>query len=331
MVGLSRWIPRLRLFLCFLILFGVAGVSVTNTFAQVARTEIHPFQSVTPSDKEFLTGREGGKPVTLAGELRLPRSGNDRLPVVVLLHGSGGVSGYVTDWEQEFNAMGIATFVIDSFTARGIVNVNNDQSQLGRLAMIIDIYRALELLAKHPRIDPQRIVLMGFSRGGQAVLYASMKRFQLMHSTGEQGYAAYIAFYPACNTTFLGDDEIVGKPIRIFHGGADDYVPVGPCRSYVERLRAKGKDVQLTEYEGASHVFDWQALKTPVKLEKAQTTRNCSLAEAQDGEIVNMETKQPFTYADPCVEYGPTMAYNEKASNDARKAVKSFLTSVLKL
>ena len=35
--------------------------------AQVARMEIHSFQSMTLTDQEFLTGRKGGKPVTIAG------------------------------------------------------------------------------------------------------------------------------------------------------------------------------------------------------------------------------------------------------------------------
>ncbi len=30
--------------------------------------------------------------------------------------------------------MGVANFVLDSFTARGLVNINNDQSQLERLS-----------------------------------------------------------------------------------------------------------------------------------------------------------------------------------------------------
>ena len=46
--------------------------------------------------------------------------------------------------------------------------------------------------------------------------------------------------------------------------------------------------------------------------------------------IINVKTGQPFTYADPCVEYGPTLAYNEKASTEARKAVKDFVTNTLK-
>jgi dienelactone hydrolase len=316
--------------LVFAVLMASALGTSATIRAQVARVEVHSFQSTTLTDQEFLTGRKEGKPVTLAGELRLPRPGNDRLPLVVLLHGSGGISGAVTDWEQEFNSMGVATFVIDSFTARGIVSTVNDQTQLGRLTMIVDAYRALDLLARHPRIDPARVALMGFSRGGQAALYASVRRFQRMHGPAGREFAAYVPFYPDCTTTYQSDTEVTDRPVRIFHGTLDNYNPVAPCKAFVERLRAQGKDVQLTEYAGAWHVFDGQSLKKPVTLEKAPTTRRCQLAEAQDGVIINAGTKQLFTYADPCVEYGPTVAYDEKAYAEAKKAVRELVTSTLK-
>jgi hypothetical protein len=38
--------------------------------AQAARMEVIPFESLTLTDQEFLAGREDGKPVTIAGELR---------------------------------------------------------------------------------------------------------------------------------------------------------------------------------------------------------------------------------------------------------------------
>lgn len=299
--------------------------------AQVIHMEIHPFQSLTLTDQEFLTGRNEGKTVTIAGALRLPNPGNDRLPVVVLLHGSGGVSSFVLDWEKDLNVMGVATFVLDSFTPRGIVNTLSDQSQLGQLTMIVDAYRALDVLAQHPNIDPTRIALMGFSRGGQAALYASLKRFQRLHGPVGPEFAAYIVFYPDCTTTFHDDEDVADKPIRIFHGSADDYLPLAPCRAYVERLQARGKNVQLTEYAGAGHAFDGRAYKTPLKLEGAQTTRRCKCVEAEDGVIINVKTARPFSYADSCVEYGTTIAYNQKASTAARSAVKDFIIATFKL
>lgn len=314
----------------------VATVSVLSVlllqpvYAQIARVELHSFQSTTLTDEEFLTGQKEGKPVILAGELRIPRPGTDRLPAVALLHGSGGLGSVVDDWAQWLNDMGVASFAIDSFTARGLVSTVNDQSQLGRLAMVVDAYRALALLAKHSRIDPERIALMGFSRGGQSALYASLTRFQRMHGPSGLAFAAYIPFYPACNTVFVSDEDIAAKPVRIFHGSADDYVPVAPCRSYVGRLRTRGKDVQLTEYADAHHVFDGRIFKKPVTLPKAQRTGRCRLEEATGGRIINSETRQTFTYGDPCVEYGPTIAYNAKAHVEVQKALTEFVTIVLK-
>lgn len=310
----------------------LASSCLDHVFAQVARIEVHPFASITLTDQQILTGAKDGKPVTLAGELRIPRPGTDRLPAVVLLHGSGGISGAVDIWSQQLNSHGVATFIPDSFTARGIVSTVADQDQLGRLASTFDAYRALELLARHPRIDPTRIAVMGFSRGGQAALYSSLKRLHRMHGpAGGVEFAAYVTLYANCGTTYVDDHDVADKPIRMFHGVADDYVPIAPCRAYVDRLRAKGKDVSLTEYAEAHHVFDSPAFKTPLKVPQAQTTRRCRLEEAPDGRIVNSQTRQPFTNAgDPCVEKGVTVAYNADAYAQVLVAVKEFIGAALK-
>jgi hypothetical protein len=109
-------------FVAQLALLFMLGCLSSAGLAQVARTEVIPVPSVTMTDQEFLTGLEDGRPVTIAGELRLPKAGVDRLPLVILLHGSGGVASSVTDWEQDLLAMGVATFVLDSFSGRGIIN-----------------------------------------------------------------------------------------------------------------------------------------------------------------------------------------------------------------
>jgi hypothetical protein len=63
------------------------------------------------------------------------------------------------------------------------------------------------LLSKHPRIDPERILVMGFSRGGRAAHWSAQKRFLAMHGpTGGQQFAGHIAFYPTCNRFFAGFD-----------------------------------------------------------------------------------------------------------------------------
>ena len=227
--------------------------------------------------------------------------------------------------------MGIASFVIDSFSGRGLVDVNSDQAQLGRFNMVLDIYRAYDVLVAHPRIDPARIVPMGFSRGGQAVLTASFTRFQQTWHPGIE-FAAYIPLYASCSITIIGDTEVSMVPIRQFHGTADDYNPVAPCRPYFERLRAAGKDAKLTEFPDAHHAFDNPlAPKTPTVLKGAQTVRACKLKEEPLGIIINAETGQPFTYADPCVNTDPHIGYNEAAAVATREGVKGLLQTVFRL
>src|SRR5690554_5849641 len=55
-----------------------------------ARTELRALQSLTLSDRQFLSGDRNGRPALLAGQLRLPQRTKGRLPAVILLHASGG-------------------------------------------------------------------------------------------------------------------------------------------------------------------------------------------------------------------------------------------------
>jgi dienelactone hydrolase len=295
-----------------------------------ARTELRPFESLTLTDHQFLIGDRNGKLVMLAGELRLPQGASGRLPAVILVHGSGGINAGHEFWAKSFNAMGIASFVIDSFSGRGLVDVNADQAQLGRLNMVLDTYRAYDALVAHPRIDPARIVAMGFSRGGQAVLDASFIRFQEMWRPG-LAFAAYIPLYAPCSVAFMRDTDVSAVPIRQFHGAADDYVPVAACRAYYERLRAAGKDAELTVLPDAHHAFDNPlGPKTPTVVKGGQTIRACNLKEEPLGVILNVATGQPFSYKDACVETDPHIGYNEAAAVATGGAVKALVQSVFK-
>ena len=295
-----------------------------------ARTELLPVQTLTLTDQQFLTGDNNGKPTAIVGQLRIAQ-GVGRLPLVVLQHGSAGFAPNIEYWSRELNAAGISTFAIDGFTGRGLEEVNSNHALLGRLNFILDIYRSLDVLAPHPRIDPQRIALMGFSRGGQATLYASLKRFHRLWNKSGVEFAAYVPFYPDCMTTFLSDTEVVARPIRIFGGAQDDYNPIAACKAYVERLRAAGADVEVTEYPNASHAFDNPLGAQPAMLQpKFQSVRNCKIQE-EAGLLINTDTKQPFAYTDACVVHGVHIGHDPVATQEAKQAVKELFEKVFQL
>ena len=86
------------------------------------------------------------------------------------------------------------------------------------------------------------------------------------------------------------DEKVSAKPIRLYHGIADDWVPVGPCRDYVARLKKAGANIDLVEYPGATHAFDMQSIPGTMQLPQALTARKCRFEEKQQGVII-IETR----------------------------------------
>jgi dienelactone hydrolase len=318
-----------RALICAFTIAGAVLLSEAARSQPISRTEVHPVQTVTLSTADFLLGIKDGKPVTIAGELRIPKPGTDRLPAVVFVHGAGGIGFNYGMWAGELNKAGFATFVADSFTGRGITNTIADPTQLSPYAKMNDAFAALAVLAKHPRIDPDKIAIMGFSNGAVPSLYASMDRFQRAYASQGAGFAAYIGFYTPCNTAMIDDEKVSQKPIRLYHGVADDWVPIGPCRDYVARLKKAGANIDVVEYPGAYHLFDNQAIAGTVRNAQAPTEfRKCRFEERPQGVIINSDTGQPASLNDLCIERGTTMAYSAEATNAARKDVVEFLGKV---
>ncbi len=321
-------IQGIRVWLAFLgvILLAAAALADQTTL----RIELYPIQTETLTTEQFLTGEKPGNPVTIAGELRMPFGMKGRMPAVVLVHGSGGITTQVDPWARELNEIGIAVFILDSFTGRNVGEGIVPESRVNFFTMLVDAYRALELLSNNPRIDPTRIAIMGFSRGGRVSMYASLKRFQRMYCPAGVEFAAYLPFYPACWTTYVEDELVSEGPIRIFHGTADNWTPIEPCRKYVKRLRNRGKDVQLIEYPGAYHAFDAPG-DFIRQFPDATGLGTCECEEKPGGLVVNRVTGEPWKPSDTCATKGPTIGGNPKARAEAIKAVKEFLTATFKL
>ncbi len=259
-------------------------------------------------------GKMEGPPIKISGSLQFPsKKWTGRLPAVVLLHGGGGPRASVKYWSKVLRKIGLVTFTVDSNTARGCgpktqgtcPNYGLNQG----MANIVDAYRALELLSTHPRIDSTRIAVMGFSVGGKASLYASVKRFQKMWGTPGLEFAAYVPFYPACNITFDHDEKISDKPIRIFYGELDEWSSPIPCEKYVNRLRKAGKDITITIYPGAHHNFDAKGDANAPSSIPGDSRINCRFVEKAEYNLVVLEkdkdNKELETLYSQCIALYP--------------------------
>ncbi|MBM3219273.1 MAG: carboxymethylenebutenolidase [Candidatus Rokubacteria bacterium] len=290
----------------------------------VIATQPMSFASSTPTEAQFLAGN-AGTPATIGGELLTPVTAA-RLPVVVLVHGETGLAPNVRHWAEALNGMGLGVFLLDSFNGRGISETSTDLARLSHAAALVDAYRVLGLLAAHPRIDGRRIAVMGFSKGGWAALYASARRFQRLHGPKGAEFAAHLAFYPPCSTTYREDDQVHPRPIRVVHGTADDWHSIAPCRQYVTRLKRAGADAAMIELNGARHFFDLPDLAPSLRLPGVQ--RMSCLAEERANGVVNRATGRSPTRED-CVRLGVTIGHDARAYEEALRRVKETLVAAL--
>ena len=227
------------------------------------------FQSIPMITMQKILNRGSyGETQTISGTLNFPANAPDKnVPAVILLHGGGGISTPQAHWIKTLNSIGLATFMVDSNWARRNCKKDkkNKSFKVGGpycngthrgMLRIVDAYRALELLSKHPRIDSTRIGCLGTSLGGVGCLYQSVKRFQKMWGTPGIEFAASVPMYPVCTTKWKEDDVMSDEPIRIHIGELDQYGSAESCVKYVERLRTKGKDITVTVYPDVHHTFE---------------------------------------------------------------------------
>lgn len=189
-----------------------------------------------------------------------------RLPLVVYLHGSGGLG---TDnvkqmglgnifgtrvWALPENQKAFPCYVVAPQTDRGWVRYG-DPSPGDSVARVVPglgdgarvAFELIDALAKEFPIDRQRIYLTGQSMGGAGAWHMLAQR-----------PSVFAAAVICCGSRSLDDPSAARTPLWNFHGAADDTVPVAVSRERIAALRKAGRHPLSTEYAGVGHnVWQW--------------------------------------------------------------------------
>jgi dienelactone hydrolase len=312
---------------------GLAGAEPVSSLADGRSGRIE-FRSVTPSGPTQLVQRSyPAEGTVVVGNLALTPGAAGRAPAMVIAHGSGGIlPGREEAWARRLGALGLATFVVDSFGPRGLKSTAMDQSRLSTMANLADALAALRLLATHPRIDPARIGVMGFSRGGQVALYSALEPLRGGVVDGELRFAAHVALYPSCSIPYRAR-RVTGAPMLLLLAGADDYTPPQFCRAYAGWFRERGAPVTVAEYPGAFHNFDIP--DPPRFVAGLQSARRCAAEVDVDSGIMRrvdtgVALRGPAVgdYLRACTQRGATIGGNAATVSQAERDVAAFLSKV---
>lgn len=235
--------------------FGVAlGLLVAPLTAGAQQV---PFDSYTALPwTSILNRRVAERPkVQIKGQLVLPERTTGRLPVMVIMHGSAGLRAHEYRYVRELTREGIGAAVLDSFTPRGIASTGWQQQEVTSLTMVGDVYALLNRLVHHPRINPSRIGIMGFSKGGAVAMFAADDHMRRALAEGDNRFALHVAFYPSC-VVQLKFPQPTGAPLLMLLGELDSYTPAIQCQRYIKRMRAAGFPVSSITYRNAHHGWD---------------------------------------------------------------------------
>jgi dienelactone hydrolase len=295
--------------------------------------------------RKILAGEGQSTPVTISGTLKIPKQVSGKVSAVIILHGVGGVYEHYFQVAGMLNDMGIAAFVVDSFEPRGIQSGVEILKEVfhSYCVRISDAYAALELLSTHPRIDRDRIAVLGFSHGATVSLLAPSERIRQSFIADDLRFAASIAYYPSCSMQ-LQDIDTTDTPVLMLLAEKDNMCPVKACLDYAQRSKNVGADVKVIVYEGAYHGFPVLPGNEIIRVPSLPDSSNCKIEELvvllqNDGtwyypyrnailEEVNLYGEDRLE----CREEGKAiMAGNEEAKAKSMAEYKNLLKKVFHL
>jgi len=226
-----------------------------------------------PADKRLAYGSDSNQFL----DLRLPPGRPSASPLVINIHG-----GF---WRARYN-LDHAGHLCAALTAKGLVTANLEYRRVGNEGggwpgTFSDIRAAHGYLIQNAgrlSINPEKVVVMGHSAGGQLALCLAAHEKSVSRAVSLAG----VVDLRRAHQLHLSNDAVVeflhGTPSEVpdhyreadpmeiainrarqilIHGSADDIVPVEFSREYIKRKQSarEREDVRLIDVPGVGH-FD---------------------------------------------------------------------------
>jgi carboxymethylenebutenolidase len=163
----------------------------------------------------------------------------------VILRGVAGPDDGYTEIGQRLAAWGYVA-LLHGWKIRG-----NDPPDA---VVYADLQGAMRFLHSVEAVDPTRVAVFGFCRGGVHAIMAARAHAEIRAVVVFHGFAfRRTGAQPGVEPYDLV--EGLNVPALVLHGTEDEQAPVEGMRRMEARMQALGKDCAFTFYDGARHGF----------------------------------------------------------------------------
>lgn len=267
------------------------AIAVVCFFAGPVWTEEEPF---TTEAMTFATNvvpdTTNDEDVDIEATLYIPKHAKFPIAAVIIAPSSSGIEDErEIYYAKELVKAGMAALVIDSFTPRGLTDSVYDQSLLEAWDIENDAIAAFQELAADKRFKPNRIAIMGVSKGGSVAMNTALTARRKWTGVDDVRFAAHVAISPDCTWTTRRANT-TGAPMFFMLAELDEQTLPQPCLAQAARIKEAGnKRVETKVYPGAHHA--WEELGAEPEYDpKAENYSQCRVWIEDDGKMFSADT-----------------------------------------
>ena len=183
-----------------------------------------------------------------------------RKAAAVIINSSGGVQPHTElFWGRLLAANGLASLVVDSFTARGVARTTDDQTRESQPQSDADAVGGFRFLAARTWVDASRIIVLGMSKGGHTALDVAQPDHMGWLGARDVMFAGHVALTPGgCTTPLRRAAVTTNRPILFMLADLDDQTPATHCLELADRMRQAGNTrVERALYPSVFHAMEW--------------------------------------------------------------------------
>ena len=192
------------------------------------------------------------KGTTLSGYMAETPNKMKKVPGFLIVHDWMGLSDENIKEAEALASKGAVAMAVDVY-GKGVRPKSADEA--GKLATLYKSDRKLfkarmkaayDQLLANKKVDPTKIVVLGYCFGGTAALELARSGVNL---------AGVVSYHGGLESSDAKEANNIKGKVLVLHGAIDPWVPATEVAAFQKEMDTAKKDYQLISYSGAVHAF----------------------------------------------------------------------------